>query len=235
MNALILNLNEEHLDDDSIAVYIKMLSNILKPSSDWNLFLEPSSKWLDTLVEVLCSSTRIQAESFGILQETWTHGASYDAHPRCESAIAVIKQQLFTISESWVAENLIEVFQHVLELELQQKEPKSSNLLIRQILPTDNDWKSWMNDTNSCDLLAKEIMSGNYCHPIPIASKFRPVQLKNWCALLKAAFVVSSVAIRNSMFEQDRTEFLPYIFYAIAVADVLLEVNRKRLKVLFFN
>lgn len=231
MNALVENLYAEQLDEDSMTVFIQMFSNILKPSSDWTLFLEPSSKWLDTLVEVLCSSTRIQCESFKILLELWTHGASYDVHPRCKSAVKIIKQKLFAIPENRVAENLIDVFQHVLELELQQNDAEVSHLLVRQILPTASEWMNWMNDTNSCDLLAKEIMSGHYCHATPIANKFRPVQLKSWCGLLKAAFVVSSIAIRNNIFEQDRSELVPYVFYAAAVADILLEVNKKRLKV----
>jgi len=233
MNAFIEILRDEHIEEDSIACVVQKFSNILKPSAaESNVLLESSDEWLDSLVDVLCSSTHIQPESFSILLEMWKHGASFSIHCRCQSAVTVIKRKLLTIPECGMAERLVEVFQHILELELQQNDPEALRLLVRQVLLTDAEWMGWMKDANSCDLMAKEIMSGNYCHFVPITNNFKPVQLNNWVGLLNAAFVVSSIMVHNQdTFEKDRTELIPNIFFASAVADLLQEINRNRTKV----
>lgn len=233
MNAFIEILRDEHIEEDSIAFVIQKFSNMLKPSAaESNFLLESSDEWLDSLVDVLCSTKHIQPESFSMLLEMWKHGASYSIHCRCQSAVTVIKRKLLAIPECGMAERLVEVFQHILELELQQNDPEALCLIVRQVLLTDAEWTGWMKEATSCDLMAKEIMSGNYCHFVPITNNFKPVQLNSWAGLLNAAFMVSSIMVHNQdTFEKDRTEIIPNIFFASAVADLLQETNRNRTKV----
>jgi hypothetical protein len=235
MNAFIETIQAEHTEKDSIA-YVQKFSNMLMPSAESNVLLELSDEWLDSLIDVLCSSMLIQPESFSILLDLWKRGASYAIHSRCQSAVTVIKRKLLAIPECGIAERLVDVFQHILGLELQQNNPETSRLLAHQVFLTDAEWMKWMKDGNSCDLMAKEIMSGNYCHPFPITNNFKPVQLNSWVGLLNAAFVVSSIMVHNQhIFEKGRTELVPNIFYASVVAGILQEVNRNRTKVLQFT
>lgn len=232
MNAFIEALYAEHAEEDFTDIFVQKLSNTLKPSTQ-STFFDPSVEWLDSLVKVLCSSIRIQPTSFNILLDLWKKGASYAKHSRCQSAVAIIKENLIVIPEYSAAERLVDIFQHVLELELTQHDHEASCLLAHQILLSDGEWMNWMKETSSCDLIAKEIMNGQYCHSNAITNNFRPLQLMNWYALLNAALVVSSVVVRNQqMFEQDRAALVPYLFYATAVADILLEISRKRMKVM---
>lgn len=231
MNAFTEAFYAEHVEENFIDTFVQKLSNTLKPSSQSNFFIDPSGEWLDSMVKILCSSMTIQPVSFNILLELWKKGASYATHSRCLSAVAIIKENLTAIPEFNVAERLVDIFQHVLELELTQGDNEASHLLVRQILLSDSEWMNWMKETSSCDLMAKEIMNGRYCHSNPITNNFKPLQLKNWYGLLNAAFVVSSIVVRNQhMFEQDGNSLIPYVFYATAVAEILLEINRKRMK-----
>ncbi|KAI9559714.1 hypothetical protein GHT06_013719 [Daphnia sinensis] len=231
MNAFTEAFYAEHVEENFIDTFVQKLSSTLKPSSQSNFFIDPSGEWLDSLVKVLCSSMTIQPISFNILLELWKKGASYATHSRCQSAVDIIKENLTAIPEVNVAERLVEIFQHVLELELTQGDHEASHLLARRILLSDSEWMNWMKEASSCDLMAKEIMNGRYCHSNPITNNFKPLKLENWYGLLNAAFVVSSIVVRNQhMFEQDGNGLIPYVFYATAVADILLEINRKRMK-----
>ncbi|XP_059350076.1 E3 ubiquitin-protein ligase listerin-like isoform X2 [Daphnia carinata] len=231
MEAFIQAFYAEHADENFIDTFVQKLSSTLKPSSQSNFFIDPSGEWLVSLVTVLCSSVIIQPTSANILLELWEKGASYAIHSRCQSAVAIIKNNLTAIPEFNVAERLVDIFQHVLELELTQGDHEASHLLARRVLLSDSEWMNWMKEASCCDLMTKEIMNGRYCHSNPITNNFKTLQLKNWYGLLNAAFVVSSIVVRNQhMFEQDRNGLIPYVFYATAVADILLEINRKRMK-----
>lgn len=235
MNTFIENLKDEHLEGESTNAFVQVLSDTIRSITNTSMVLESSCNWLDALIEVLCSSIHIQSTSFDILLELWTQGASSAAHLRCQSAITVIKQNLHSNPEFGVTERLVEVFQSVLALEVQQNNGDSSCSLVRKILLKHEEWLNLINEQSSYDLFAKEIISGKYGYSIPNANFFRPVQLSDWCGLLKTAFVLSTISVRNQIFEYDRTELVPYIFYANIVSNILLEINRKRLEVRIYS
>lgn len=228
MNTFIANLKDEQIDDESINIFVRMLSETIRSISGLNVVLESSTEWLNALIEVLCSSFHIQSESFDMLLELWMQEASSAANLQCQSALTVIKQNLHCNSEFGV-ERLVKIFQSVLALKLEQKEPEASCSLVCELLPKHEEWLNLINERSSYDLMAKEIVSGAYCYSIPHGNFFRPVKLCDWSGLLKTAFVVSTISVRNQIFEHDKMELIPYIFFASVVADILQEINRKRL------
>lgn len=231
MNTFISNLKDEHLEGESINVFIRLLSETVKSISSLNMVLGSSSNWLDSLIEVLSSNVHIQPVSFDMLLELWTQEASSAAKIRCQSAIAIIKQNLHSNPELGVIERLVETFQSVLALKLEQSIPEASCSLVRELLLKHEEWLNLISERSSYDLMAKEIIGGKYCYSVPHGNFFRPVQLSDWSGLLKTAFVVSAISVRNQIFEHDKIEMIPYIFYASAVAEILLEINGKRIEV----
>lgn len=222
------------MEEESIAAYVQMLSNITKSISDWNVMTKASRSWLDALIGVLCSSSLISPVSFGILMDLWTNCASHDAHLRCQSAITVIKSNLDAIMDIDETGRLVEIFQCVLELDQQQHLSNDvSCLLARKLLLSDEEWMCMINENNSYDLMAKEIISGKYCHHFSAGnlSTFGPIHYSDWCRLLKTAAALSSIVVKNQIFNDDKIRLVPYLFYVNAVAEILLKIHRKRLEV----
>ena len=232
MEVLIQNLNAEELNypiDD----LINQLCTTIKSIPDVEVIIHPFSKWLNALVEVLCSSIHMESKSFNHLLDLWKTGAANDACSRCESAITRIKQILRTNPDFVVVQRLVQVFDKVYELESEQSNGQErSSSVVHRLLIDHNKWTDWIDDSSSaCHLMAKEIATGNYCHVLPAKETFKQVQTSDWSGLLKAAYVISSIATRYEMLEQNEAELIPFVYYASAVSDLLIDINKKRAQV----
>lgn len=233
IEALIQNVSVENMED-SIDAFALKLNTTIKSIPDFELIVLPTSKWVDSLIEVLSFSSRISSDSFNTLLDLWQIGAGNAIHSRSESAINIIKRSLHGNPEFTLAQRLIDILDRVLGLEFSSRNQEESKTSIHRILLDHKEWMSWVNDSNSYDLLAKEITTGRYCHVTSLKKMFQPVHFDSWSGLLKTTYVISSIATRYEMSLDTQNEFIPYVFYANAVADILVDVNKNQSTVKFW-
>lgn len=233
MDLLIGNLKVKQLDEEFINSFVQNFFIAVKHPVETRLYFQPSDRWLNDLLEVLCSSAHLTQESFNVLLELWGRGASCFSLRNYKSAVSIIKRKILANLENVSAERLVEIFQYALHLEVQDN-PEASSELIHQLMLNPQEWMIWTKDKGACNLLAKRILNGNYFSSVPNISFFGPDRFMDWYGLIKAAFIMSSVTVRNHTRIEDWNNMM-YFCYANAVADLVLEINEKRPKVTIKN
>ena len=201
--------------------------------------LESCERWLVSLVSLLCSNAanHLVPETMENLLEIWAHGTSSTVRPKCKSAVTIIKKNLLMNPDDGVVGHLVKVFQRVASL--MEEDLEALRLLVQQqLLPSAGEWKNLTNEVNAPHLMAKEYVSGNcFYNTLPTnVVAFKSIQGNSWSILIKTAFVISSVAVRNPpLFDGELlATIIPYLVYAAEVAELLLGLFTLRLKVAYF-
>lgn len=189
-----------------------------------------TSRFLDTIVEILCSVTQIQPECVQNLLDIWWHGAVFSISNHSQSAIGIIKRKILANPDDEIVERIIVIFQHIAKSSRNEKSVYNS--MCSGLIPTNGEWKSLMNETNASHLMAKEyIINGS--SSVSAFSTIRSVNVKAWSGLIKVAYVVSSISLDSVDIKEneDSVHILANLHYASTAADLLLSLFVKRFKV----
>lgn len=242
----ILNVFTEYLGqseippDDSFDQFVQSLVKIWKLTTEEIHSLEAAIRFRDAVITFLCCSDRLELDSAKCLLEVWFQSASVAIKPSCLSAFKIMKGKLLAEDlPEILLERIILVFNRLVSL---WSNDYSEELLTltEQALPTSKEWSSILLESDAPNLMAKEILNGNYVHKIPVTCVgFRSVQMKSWSSLIKMAFFASSVAVQCPLPENKLPELVSYLLYSMVAGDLLCGLTNRQYKVslciLYFN
>jgi len=234
----ILNVFTEYLGksevplDDSLDQFVQSLAKIWKFTTEEIHYLEAAAGFRDAVIAFLCSSDRLELDSAKCLLEIWYHSASVAIKPSCLSAFKIMKRKLLAEDlPEILLERIILVFNRLVNL-WSNDHSEELLTLTEQAIPTSSEWASILLESDAPNLMAKEILNGNYIHKIPVSCVgFRPVQMKGWSSLVKMAFFVSSVAVQCPFPEKKISELVSYLLYSMVAGELLCGLTNRQYQV----